>query len=600
MRGLGAITLIATGLFVWNSTTYIDTGKTNRGIRFQDVQGRNYQLENLSQKGAAVVVFLSTDCPAVPRYAPRLNQMSKQFKAQGAQFVGVYPNEGETAAKVKDHAKRMGFQFPVVLDSKGDLMNYFHATHTPQVFVLDARGQTRYNGAIDSATKQANPQHTYLKDAVQAVLAKKTVKTAKTEVIGCFLKPASAESAGSAKITYAEHIAPILFKNCTNCHHPGNIGPFPLQTYDDAKRWAKEIKFYTQRRAMPPWKPEAGWGEFAGNRQLSDEQIQMIADWVDAGAPAGDMKRAPKLPKFSNEWGLGQPDLIVGMPEPYKVEGAGEDEYRYFVIPVEVPANTFMVGIDIQPGSRDVVHHANVFVDTSGSARRLDEADPKPGYSNFGSPGFVPSMMLGGWVPGMRPMKLQTGYGVLLPQKFDIVMQVHYFKGKGITANDLSKVGLYFSKKEETIQPVQLVVISNSRFRIPPGDSRHEVAGRWKTPADRSVKAVAIMAHMHLVARETQVEAITADKQVIPLLKIGDWDFNWQETYFYKEPIELPPNTEIKAVGFYDNSEGNPRNPNSPPKEVRYGDKTTDEMFFIFLAIADEKMKSSFLIPASF
>jgi len=598
MRGVSVITLITITLFLfhWGSNK---SSNPVEAVQLTDIKGKTYQVKQLSSKGAAAVVFLSSECPAVPRYAPRLNRMAKEFGVRGVSFVGVYPNEGETEEGVRDHAKRMGFQFPVALDPGGRIARHFKATHTPQVVVVDAKGTLRYSGAIDSATKQETPQHAYLKDALSAVIAGKSVKTAKTNVIGCFLKPASSTAPVAARVTYAEHIAPILYSNCTSCHRPGNIGPFPLQSYEDAKRWAKEIKYYTSQGVMPPWKPEPGWGHFRGERRLTEEQIRMIAEWADAGAPAGDIKRAPKLPSYGLEFEMGNPDLIAEMPESYTVTGTGPDEYRYFVIPVEVPSGTYMEGIDIKPGSRDVVHHANVYVDTSGSARKLDEADPQPGYSNFGSPGFLPSMMLGGWVPGMRPMRLDKGYGVLLPAKFDLVLQVHYFKGKGITAQDRTKVGLYFSR-EKAVKPVQLVVMSNSRFVIPPGDDRHEVRASWKVPSDRSIKAVAIMAHMHYVAREAQVEAETPDKRRIPLLWIKDWDFNWQETYFFQEPVELPAGTVVRSVGYYDNSENNPRNPNSPPKEVRYGDKTSDEMFFIFLAISDEKAKTSGLIPAGF
>jgi mono/diheme cytochrome c family protein len=566
-------------------------------LHWRTLDGKTMSWKDLRGYKAVVFLTLSSRCPAVPRYAPRLNRLYETYSRRGLAFVGLYPEADEDASKVRDHAQRMGFRFPVVLEGAPTLARALNATHVPQAFVLSSQGRILYSGAIDSVTKREVAQHHYLRDALDAVLNGKPVRIARTTVVGCFLSLPEENEAPAPRVTFAEHIAPILYENCTTCHRPGDIGPFPLQTYQDAKRWAKEIKFYTQNRQMPPWKPVPGWGEFREARHLSDEQIRLIAEWVDSGTPAGDLSRAPKPPKFEKGWYFGEPDLVLEMTEEYELDGLGGDEYRYFVIPVELPEGVAMEAIDIQPGNREVVHHANVFVDTSGVARKLDAEDPKPGYARFGGGGFIPAMMLGGWVPGMRPMRLDPSYAVLLPRKFDLVLQIHYFK-RGKREKDRTRVGLYFSRAKE-IKPVQLVVIGNTRFVIPPGAKRYEIRAQWKTPADRPVYALGVMAHMHLIARGCEVVARTPDGRTIPLLKIDDYDFNWQQTYFYKQPVELPPGTVIDAVGWYDNSSDNPNNPSNPPREVRYGEGTYDEMFYIFLAIHDPNAKGSYLIPAS-
>ncbi|GBC93378.1 Thiol-disulfide oxidoreductase ResA [bacterium HR15] len=566
-------------------------------LRWHDLNGNAMRWSDLRGSKAIVILTLSSRCPAVPRYAPRLNRLYDIYSKRGVAFIGIYPEADENLDKVRDHALRMGFRFLIVLDGAPAIARALRATHVPQAFVLSPQGRVLYSGAIDSVIKREVAQHYYLRDALDAVLNGKPVKVARTEVIGCFLSLPEDQLTSAPRVTFAEHIAPILYENCTTCHRLGDIGPFPLQTYEDAKRWAKEIKFYTQNRQMPPWKPVPGWGEFREARRLTDEQIRLIAEWVDSGMPAGDLSRAPKPPKFDKGWYFGEPDLVLEMPEPYTLDGTGGDEYRYFVIPVELPEGVAMEAIDIQPGNREVVHHANVFVDLSGTARKLDAEDPAPGYARFGGGGFIPAMMLGGWVPGMRPMRLDPGYAVLLPRKFDLVLQIHYFK-RGKRETDRTRVGLYFSRAKE-LKPVQLVVIGNTRFVIPPGEKHYEIRARWKTPPDRPVYALAIMAHMHLIARGCEVVAHTPDGRTIPLLKIDDYDFNWQQTYFYKQPIELPPGTLIDAVGWYDNSSDNPNNPSNPPREVRYGERTYDEMFYIFLAIHDPQAKGSYLIPAS-
>lgn len=584
--------MLLCGLLFW-------AGYQVETLHWRDIQGRAWQWKDLRASKAVVFVTLSSRCPAVPRYAPRLNTLYRTYHAKGIAFFGLYPEADETEDTVKTHAKRMGFQFPVVYYGAVEIAKSLNATHVPQAFVLDTRGHMLYNGAIDSVTKREVGQNAYLRDALDAVVHKKRIRVARTPVVGCFLtlkeEPTPTET---NSVTFAEHIAPILYSKCTPCHRPGDIGPFPLETYNDAKRWAREIQYYTQRRLMPPWKAVPGYGEFKNASALSDEEIQQIARWVESGMPIGDMTKAPRPPKFTKEgWLLGEPDIIVEAPE-YELDGTGGDEYRYFVIPVELPENKAIVAIDIQPGNREVVHHANMFVDTSGQARKRDEADPKPGYANFGGTGFIPTMMLGGWVPGQRPIKLDEPFSIILPRRFDLVMQVHYFK-RGKRERDRTRVGLYLVDQKSEQKPVQLLVLGNRNIRIPPGENNYRVRAQWKTPTDRPIYALAILAHMHLIARGCNVSARTPDGRTIPLLRINDYDFNWQQTYYYKEPIELPPGTIIEAEGWYDNSTNNPNNPSNPPGEVRYGEGTKDEMFYIFIGVHDPKAKSSYLIPAS-
>lgn len=567
-------------------------------LQWTTLDGKTVRMRDLQSVRATVFITLSTRCPAVPRYAPRLNALYDTFSKQGVDFYGIYPEPDETPEAVREHAQRMGFKFPAVLQGAVAIARSVGATHVPQAFVLNRKGEIVYAGAIDSVIKREVAQHQYLRDALRATLAGKPIAQPRTTVVGCFLTMPENGAETPAPVTFAKHIAPILYAKCTTCHRPGDIGPFPLQTYNDAKRWAKEIKYYTEKRLMPPWKPTPGFAKFKNEFYLTDEEIALIARWVDSGAPAGDLSQAPKLPTFSKGWFYGEPDLVVEMQEEYVLDGTGGDEYRYFVIPVELPENKVIVGIDIQPGNREVVHHANMFVDTSGRARQLDAEDPAPGYSNFGGTGFIPAMMLGGWVPGMRPIRLEEPFAAVLPRKFDLVMQVHYFK-RGKREKDRTKVGLYLADRTEATKPVQLAVIGNRNILIPPGEKNYRIHARWTTPSDRPVYVLAIMAHMHLIARGTEVVAKTPDGRTIPLLQIKDYDFNWQQAYFYEKPIELPPGTVIECVGWYDNSSDNPNNPSNPPREVRFGEGTYDEMFYIFLALHDPKAKSSYLIPAS-
>ena len=175
---------------------------------------------------------------------------------------------------------------------------------------------------------------------------------------------------------------------------------------------------------MPPWKPAHGYGTFKNERRLSEKEIQMISDWAEAGAPAGNLNAVPPNPKFHEGWALGEPDYIVEMPVEYEIEPEGEDEYRHFIIPTNFDTDIYVQAVDVQPGNRRTVHHVIAYLDTEGQGRALAAKDPKPGYVTGGTgPGIDVVGTLGGWAPGMSPTVLPEGIGYLLPKGADIVLQ---------------------------------------------------------------------------------------------------------------------------------------------------------------------------------
>ena len=387
-----------------------------------------------------------------------------------------------------------------------------------------------------------------------------------------------------AEVTYSEHIAPILQRECQSCHRQGEVAPFSLTDYGDAKAWATEIAEYTAERLMPPWKPASGFGNFKNERRLTDKEIQMISDWAASDAPAGDLTTVPPNPKFPEGWALGEPDHIVEMPVEYEIEPEGEDEYRHFIIPTNFDTDMYVQSVDVQPGNRKTVHHVILYLDTKGQARQLDEQDPKPGYVTEGTgPGIDAVGTLGGWAPGVTPSVLPDGVGYLLPKGADIVLQVHYYR-TGHIEHDQSRVGLYFSKTEETAQ-LHIDAAINDKFMIPAGDAKYAVHAYEKMEKD--VYLLATMPHMHLLGRDIQIEAKPPTGDPVSLIWIKDWDFNWQDIYHYRKPIFLPAGTHISLIAHFDNSADNPVNPHDPPVSVGWGDKTTDEMCIGFLYYVD-------------
>lgn len=383
-----------------------------------------------------------------------------------------------------------------------------------------------------------------------------------------------------AAVTFNKDVAPILFANCVSCHRPGQVAPFSLLTYAEVRRHSHEIAELAGNRQMPPWKAEDGFGEFVGVRRLSDRQIQTIRQWVNDGKPQGNPADLPPAPTFKSGWTLGEPDLVVKMPQAYTVRADGSDDYRVFVIPLNLTEDKYVTAVDFRAGNPKIVHHSLFFLDSSGRARELEarSKDGKPGYFGSGGPGFRPSGGLGGWAPGVVPRFLPDGVGRPVRAGSDLVIQTH-FHPSGKVEREQSVIGLYFAKT-----PPQKVLVSIPRgshdIDIQPGDKHYVVNTTFKLPAP--VELEGIIPHAHLLCRQIKVTATLPDGTVQPLIWIRDWDWNWQEQYQYVKPLHFPRGTEVRQEFIYDNSSDNDHNPNTPPRRVRYGEQTGDEMSLVF------------------
>jgi len=401
--------------------------------------------------------------------------------------------------------------------------------------------------------------------------------------------------ADAIKPTYHRDIEPLIQKHCQDCHRPGQVAPFSLLTFEQARKRASDLAAVTESRQMPPWHASTKvGGPFHGARVLSDEEIRRIADWVDAECPEGDPKDAPPAKTWSSDWPLGQPDLVMKMPNAYRLEASGRDELRVFVIATGLTEGRWIRAIDFKPGNTRVVHHILSAFDTTGRARELDAADPAPGYATFGGYGrlknglpFFPSGSLTGWAPGKNPFVYRDGVGRYIPAGADILLQVHYHKD-GKPETDASSIGLYFAKKPVDklvrgvlVTPPRPGLFSRPTLRIPAGDANHEVKGEWTSPVDMHLQAV--VPHMHWLGKDFLLTAIYPDGTRRILIKVDQWDFNWQDSYDFESPLALPRGTRVEMVAHFDNSESNPNNPSKPPRLVTWGEQTTDEMCIGFL-----------------
>lgn len=394
------------------------------------------------------------------------------------------------------------------------------------------------------------------------------------------LAEAVAAGAQTGGPTYNKDIAPILYQNCATCHRPGEVAPFSLLSYDDAKKRAPLIATVTKMHVMPPWKPEPGYGDFRDARRLTEEQIALIQKWAASGAAEGEAGAKPTPPTFTNGWQIGPPDKVVTIPAKFAVPADGPDQYRCFVIPLNLEQETYVTAMEFRPDDRRTVHHALVFTDPTHQGRKLAEGSADGGYTCFGGPGFLAGLM-GGWAPGFVAAKPVAGYATPLAKGTDLVIQIHYHPS-GKAAQDQSSLGLFYG--DAPTRGRTAVIIGTNHIDIAPGDAHYVVKAQLTTPFDAEL--LRVTPHAHYLCKDMKIDAHLPDGSVKPLIWIKDWDFNWQSGYTYKDPIALPKGTRIEMEYTYDNSEANSRNPAHPPVHVTHGEQTTDEMGLAFLTFA--------------
>lgn len=386
-----------------------------------------------------------------------------------------------------------------------------------------------------------------------------------------------------SRVTFHEQVERVLQKNCQTCHHTGGIAPFPLVSYADAFEQRVKMQIVTSDRTMPPWKPDSHCGAaLQGDPRLTESDVSVFLEWLRHGAPKGDARRAPAPLAFDDGWKLGTPDLQLGMSQPFQPDFATGDVYRCFRLPTGIDGQRFLSGIEVAPGNRSMVHHVLLFADTTGASAPLDGVDGQPGYPCFGGPGFNAVSPLGAWVPGIRPSLLPDGIGIDLPDGATLVMQVHYSARTGGVAPDRTQVALHFAKPPVQKRLLTLPLV-NQTFRLPAGQANIPVsAAAGFIPYDITLRYIA--PHMHLLGRTMSLTVTPLGGAPACLVNVPDWDFRWQGFYSYVTPVKIGSLSRIDLQASYDNSAGNPNNPNKPPKDVTWGENTSDEMCLCYLS----------------
>ncbi len=401
-------------------------------------------------------------------------------------------------------------------------------------------------------------------------------------------KTPARNAAQQPQVTFNRDIAPIFYRACVSCHRPGEAGPFPLLTYADAKSHARQIAAVAKSRFMPPWLPEEGALKFADELRLSEDEIVRIQAWVEQGAAEGISAGLPPMPKFVEGWQLGKPDVIVKATKPYALPASGSDNYWNFVFRTPVDRTRWLKAMEIRPGDKRLVHHANVLVDRQQNGRRM-ESEPGAGFAGMEltieSEAFDPDSHFLFWKPGSIPYIEPDGMALRLDKDTDLILNTH-LQTSGKPETIQPTLGLYFTDKPATKHPILLQLENDRLLDIPAGEKHFVVTDDFTLPVD--VDLLAIYPHAHYLGKDLQAIAKFPDGRSETLIHIPDWNLNWQAVYRYAQPVKLPKGTAISMKFVYDNSDGNVRNPNDPPQRVVAGNRAVDEMAHLWVQVLPE------------
>jgi peroxiredoxin len=555
--------------------------------------GENHRLSQHRGR-VVVIVFTGTVCPIGELYMPRLSALTKTYQGKSVDFLAINSNSSETLEEVAAHARESRASFPVLKDIGNRVADQLLVERTCETLVVDRRGLLRYRGAIDNqyhlGARRDRPEQNYLAAAINAVLDDRPVSPETTQVVGCPIErtvpstvtrrlssprysetrppPRDSRSAASdvepamGPVSYSSDVASILDARCVSCHRPGQVAPFPLLSYEHARRWATSIAEVITDGRMPPWHADPHYGHFANDRSLTAREKAVLLAWVEQGAPPGDVSLRAKPIEHAQGWSIGTPDVVYEMPNPESIPAEGTLPIKRYWVQLGLAEDLWVQAAEARPGDRAVVHHICVFVDD-----HIKNVDGKPRLKN----------LLVSYTPGDMPSVFPPGVAKRITKGSELLFEVHYTP-IGKARFDRSSVGLILSK----VPPEYLAItrgLPQYQLKIPPGARDHSEQSEWTTRSD--IHLLSMTPHMHLRGKSFIYRAYYPGGRSEILLSVPNYDFNWQSVYRLAEPKPIPRGTRILCEAHFDNSSGNLANPD-PTSAVVWGEQTEDEMMIGF------------------
>jgi thiol-disulfide isomerase/thioredoxin len=571
------------GLLLLSSSALALNRPVLKGTNFKE-----YHLEEFIEGNtkALVLFFSATHCPLVRQYIPTIKRISEKYGPKGVRFLAIYSDHAVNSYSIGMHALRYDLPIRALWDQESKLAREVSAEITTQTIILDREKKILYSGAIDDQYSVSGskpfPTERYLEEALDAILAGHSVRRSETRASGCMIE-LSRPTQTPEKKTYYEHVAPIIQEKCLPCHRPGQVGSTyaSFTSYEEISPFANTIRRVVLDRRMPPF-----YGTFnekyahpKSQRQLTNEEVATIDAWVLTGAEAGDPKRGPAPKVFSQqEWLIGKPDLVVGLPKPYKVPATGILDYQFFKVKLNFPKDRWVQAAEMKPGAHEVVHHMELHIVPSNNE---DYSGPNGMMKLYGITGDA-GQLLQGYVPGDtddNARRYPEGQAMRIPKNSDLVFEVHY-QTVGREMFDQSRAAFIWAKAPpETEICSHAFRVKRTQIKIPP-HADHVSLDRemW---FKKDVLLHSIRPHMHRLGKYWKADFIfrNSDGEKVREFFAGlpNWDFNWQRSMDLAKPIEIKAGQEILMTGIWDNSKFNPNNPD-PARPKIWGLQSTEEM----------------------
>ena len=550
----------------------VGVGRMIADLQFTAIDAIEHRLSDFADAPATVIAMTGTRCPLCLKYSPSLAAIEEEYRDRGVRFVFVNPNKSEDLGRLHDAVMTHAFRGPYIRDEDRLIPFALGVKTTTEVFVLDRSRTLVYRGAVDDqygfGYSLEAPRKTFLKEAIDSVLAGTTPRISATTSPGCELSLRNdSTEAHAAEVTYHRQIARIINRNCIECHRDTGIAPIPLETYEQVRDYAGMIRSVVDRGVMPPWfaaplvnkdhdavlplqhLPLQHW---ANERLLSVTEKADLFAWIDADTPEGDADDAPVAKRFTEGWLIGEPDAVFEFAQPVPVQATGVMPYENITVETNLDEGKWVRAIEVRPGNRSVVHHVIVSLES-------DSDDERSGYWGI-------------YVPGNSTLDYPEGYAKWLPAKAKLRFQMHYTPN-GTATEDSTRIGIIFAK-EPPKHEVKVAGIVDPNFTIPAGASNHAVTAKLNVPDN--VEVLGFLPHMHLRGKAARYELIR-DGETETLLDVPHYDFNWQLLYRLAQPRVLQPSDTIRYTSWYDNSADNLANPD-PARDVRWGQQTDEEM----------------------
>jgi len=536
-----------------------------------DAGGKPVSLYDFKAARVIAVTFLNTSCPISNQYLAILKELDAKYRDQPVQFVAINSHAGDTPEAIARHAREYGLEFPVLCDTQQVAADIFGATRTCETFLLDPQRTVRYQGHIDDrygyGAQRDEPTRHDLALAIDDLLAGRKVEVSQTGVAGCKLTR-TRRVAAKGEITWSNAVADIIGRKCSGCHQSNSSAPFPLVTYEDARNWSEMIGEVVQQRRMPPWHADERYGSFHDERRLTQPELDTLLAWIDDGLPAGDATKTVAVAASTDGWRIGTPDVVFELPEEVTIPAKGVVPYLYFETPTNFTEDMWLQASEARPGNRAAVHHIILYYKLPGEKGKKDFRDH----------------WIDGAAPGNTPLMYPAEIGRKIPKGATLVWEMHY-TATGKEEKDRSQYAFKFHKSPPA-REAKMVGVMNPRFKIPAGDPNHKVLSHFSAPYD--IELLSFAPHMHLRGKDFEYKAIYPDGRQEVLMSMPQYDFNWQTGYGLKQPLRLPKGTVIECTAHFDNSAGNPHNPD-PKRDVTWGDQTWQEMMIGFIDMVPAK-----------